>query len=397
MILDYLKIAFYMIRAKPVRSALSLLGIYIGILALVLILSIQEAVRQELEDLYRTQGAQVVLVFPGFNETTHKVGQLSFDHVRLLSGLKEVESTLLRMSKEEEVKSPSVSQRIDISGVDESFVTLYRLPLKRGRLFLPSEVTTRQPVCLLTQSAAQKLFPYTDPLNGRLAMLGATFQVIGIVDWQEATSQRTFMQDVGALVPFTWLSNNGEGMSPMTCLEVRMRPDIAPETAVQIVKKTISHDDSERAKLYLIMTLEKFFQKKRETNEQTRRSLLAIAAVSLLVGGIGVANVMLTSVTERTREVGLRKALGARRIDILMQFLVESSVLSATGGLLAGLSGWIIIGILPSLVKNAPHLIFPQSEVAACLLLTLVIGLIAGLYPASRAAALQPAEALRYE
>ncbi len=399
MFFEYLKIAFYMMRAKPVRSVLSLLGIYIGILALIIILSIHQGVRQDLDNLYRTRGAQIVLVFPSFNETTHKVGQLTVDQVNLLTTVKGVESALLRMSKEEELKSSSFALRHQVVGVDAAFLPLYRVPLKRGRLFLASEVSTRQPVCVLTQEAAHKLFPVTDPLQGRVTMLGSAFEVIGIVDWQETTSQRTFMENVGAFVPHPWLSSASpsEGMGPFTCLEVRLQSEIAPAAAVQLVRRTLSHDDEDRAKQYMIMTLENFFRRKRETNEQTMRSLLAIAAISLLVGGIGVANVMLTSVTERTREVGLRKALGARRTDILLQFLVESSVLSGAGGFLAGLSGWVIIAVLPSLLKNSPHLIFPPSEVAACLLLTLVIGLIAGIYPASRAAALPPAEALRYE
>jgi putative ABC transport system permease protein len=219
---------------------------------------------------------------------------------------------------------------------------------------------------------------------------------VGIVDWQEAVSQRTFfMSNPDVLVPFTWLSSNSSGM--ITPIEVRLRPDMPPPAAVELAREEISHHDAGRAKAYSIMTLDEFFRRKKESNERTLRSLLAIAAVSLLVGGIGVANVMLTSVTERTREVGLRKALGARRRDILIQFLVESSVLTAAGGLLAAVSGWLVVNIIPSLFKDAPNWVFPGWEVGACLVLTMLIGLVAGLYPASRAAALSPVEALRYE
>src|SRR5689334_30970 len=106
MFLDYFKIAFYMIRSKPVRSALSLLGIYIGILALVVILAIHEGVRQDLDNLYRTSGAQIVLVFPAFNESSHKMGQLNVDLLNLLSNVNGVESAMLRTNREEQVKGP---------------------------------------------------------------------------------------------------------------------------------------------------------------------------------------------------------------------------------------------------------------------------------------------------
>jgi len=384
-----------MLRARPVRSVLSLLGIYIGVLALIVILAIHEGTRQLLENLYSTQGARVVLVFPGFDRDTKSVGRIEPEDAKRLSSVPGIDSALLLLTQEGEIRSSAGALQAHYAGTDASFVPLYRIPIMRGREFLPSEVATRQPVCLLSDSAAQKLFPVTDPLNARVTLAATVFQVIGIFQWRGPVTQRTFAENLDALVPFPWVSPAAEMAAP--ALEVRVHSDIAPRAAVELVKHAMSHGDVGRAKLFTVLTLENYFRKRRESNDQALKSLLAIAAVSLFVGGIGIANVMLTSVTERTREVGLRKAVGARRRDILMQFLVESSVLSATGGLLAGLSGWIAVNVIPVLFEKSPNLVFPRWQVGACLVLTLVIGLVAGLYPASRAAALSPAEALRYE
>lgn len=405
MFLDYLKVALWMMRAKPVRAVLSLLGIFIGVLALVVILAIHEGARHSIDELYRTEGVRVFIVMPSFDEATMKMGNLTLDDATRLAQSPDILSVLPRLVSEREVRSLHGSSKAPIMGIDAAFIPVYRVPLLAGRVLLDKEVFFRQPVCLLTDKGEHRLFPLGGAVGQMIDIQGTPFEVVGVVKWNSDISQRAFAGgEPEILAPVSWLAKERDSsedrgrdnfMIPM--IEIRAAPEKPSEAVVKTIRATLSHHDASRSKLYTIESLEEYLQGSRESVARMLKSLLAIAAISLLVGGIGVANVMLTSVTERTREIGVRKALGARRHDILFQFLVESSVLTASGGVLAVAIGGIGIAVLPVFLQTPLPLIIPKLPVAGCLLLTFAIGLIAGAYPASRAAALSPAEALRYE
>jgi putative ABC transport system permease protein len=226
-------------------------------------------------------------------------------------------------------------------------------------------------------------------------MQGAFYQVVGIVDWTLLVGQRTSISDLDMMVPSGRVPVQDQRFYPV--IEVRVDPQIPARRARELVNNVISRNDPQRGLQYFIRSLDQSVERNREFNEKILGGLLGIAAISLLVGGIGIANVMVTSVTERTREVGIRKALGARRIDILAQFIIESCALCVIGGLAAVVTGALGISVVPAFIPLATPLILPAGPVAGCLALTLAIGIIAGGYPASRAAGLTPAEALRYE
>jgi putative ABC transport system permease protein len=395
MLADYFKIAFLMMRAKPVRAALSLLGIYIGVLALVIILSIREGIRFELDNLFRTEGAHVIFVHPGYDATRKKIGRLEKEDLDLLRVTHGVLRAFPRGTVEKPAQSPETTIQARMIGIDAQFPMVYRVPLVKGRFFIDKEVEQRAEVCLLTQDAAKKLFPTKEPIGSSLFIQGRAFDVIGIVDWTLPVSQRTSFPEVDVLVPAGSLVM-GYSKTYAT-LEVRVDPKMSSRRALDLVKGVVSRGDVQREALYFVRSLAQGVERNKSFNEKILAGLLGIAAISLLVGGIGIANVMITSVTERTKEVGIRKALGAKRLDILAQFTVESCVLCVMGGGAAVATGALGVFLLPHFMKIPFTPVLPLAPVAGCLALTLLIGAIAGSYPASRAASLSAADALRYE
>jgi putative ABC transport system permease protein len=398
MILDYLKISFLMMRSKPVRSFLSLLGIYIGVLSLVIILAIRHGIQHQIEDLYRTYGARVIFVQPGFDQTSRQIGHLTRDDVVRLNETPGILSALSRTSTEFDVRTAAATHHAKIIGIDDQFIALYRVRLLRGRTFIQEEVSKKQPVCLLSDAIGKTLFPLSDPMGTTIDLNGMAFHVIGIVDWSHEAGARSSITDADIFVPPDWLrSSDANDNEMISMLEVRVSETISPAQAVRLVKTTISHDSPQRENLYFVRSIDQMVERSRRFNDKILGGLLGIAGISLLVGGIGVANVMVTSVTERTREVGIRKALGARRVDILYQFLVESIVLSASGGVLAVGTGMLGVQVVPLLFSVSAEPVVPLAPALGCVAVTIVIGLLAGVYPASYAAHLSPAEALRYE
>lgn len=395
--LDYLRTALWMVKAKPVRAALSVTGIFVGVLALAVILCVSEGVKRTLAESFSTRGATIFFVYPGFDQATRSVGRVTPDDLIRLREIPGIVSVLPRRTLDWTARSESGSSALRVTGVDADFFQVYRIRFLRGRPFTKAETERRSPVCVLTQEKAVELFPYADPVGASLTLNGVSFQVIGVVEWEFGAGVRTNLFDTTAFVSMAWVEGDAPAASFFSVTEVRAAADLPPREVQRRITAVLTRGESSREKLFMLRSLDEMGEKMREMQDRILRGLLAIAAISLLVGAIGIANIMITSVTERTREVGVRKAVGAGRIDILLQFLVESAVLTGLGGACAVSLAAFSTLVVPALLGVQWPLAVPWIQLGFCLAGSLAVGVIAGLYPANQAARLSPAEALRYE
>ena len=285
---------------------------------------------------------------------------------------------------------------IRFSGINEHFIETSQYPIDLGRNFTPEDVDLRRPVAIIGQTIVDKLFPAESPLGRVIKVNGHTYTVIGTF----AAKGTIFGgdQDGTVMVPITrFLEDNGSKHSSINI--ATEAPNQAGYndtldkgmTAMRIVRGLRPEEEND-FELYSNDSLIAAFAKVADAVSQ---GAFVISAIALLAAGVGIMNIMLVSVTERTKEIGVRKSIGARRVNILTQFLIEAVVLSLAGGL-AGIFLGVVVGDCLALKMNVP-VVFPWGWAAAGMLVCTAIGVGFGFYPALRAATLDPIEALRYE
>ncbi len=282
-----------------------------------------------------------------------------------------------------------------LRGVEESFLDTGQVDLKQGRFFTSFESRHREPVAVIGADATKALFGPENPLGKRINVDGEELQVIGTMNrptasFFDSSDNRVFMpfhamkkmypnaQDVSFIV------TSADGMLPRTMDEVRS------------ILRTQRHVAPNKPDNFDLSTAQQMVEQFRQITSMTFLVMIVLSSIGLLVGGIGVMNIMLVSVTERTREIGIRKAIGARRSDIVTQFLCEAAVLTGLGGLFGLLLGWMI-AMLSKLVFSSLPTHVPAWAAISGITVSVAVGLFFGIWPASKAAKLDPVTALRYE
>ncbi len=395
------KLAARGIRSNIMRAFLTSLGIIIGVAAVIIIIAIGEGARAEVLGSIESLGTNIIFVMQGEGKPVKSPGQSSQLNMDVMEELEKMVPHLESIAADAsrsgiQVKFGKDAVSSTIIGVTGGYLDVRGYEVAEGRAFTADEIARGELVAMVSEDMASDLFKGTEPVGQKVSSAGMTFRVIGVF---KSEGTNFFQQMAGfrilqMLLPMNTVQRRITGGEQLTSIYLKIDDAKYMDAAAAA---------TERA-LLIKMGYEENF---RVTNQAdildimstvtgTMTYLLAgIAAVSLVVGGIGIMNIMLVSVTERIREIGIRKALGATKRDILAQFLMEAVMISFSGGAVGMLMGWGVASLV-SRLAGWPSLV-PWYSIALALGFSLGIGLFFGVYPANKAASLQPVDALRYE
>ena len=389
------------IRAAKLRAFLTTLGVVIGVLAIILLVALGQGVRDYLADTFASLGANVIQISPGKRDTrggpmppmpgaAHKLTRedeealarrvYSIDGV---SGIVNGAATLGYQNR----KRDSFA-----FGVGERFIELRNLRVDAGRFFDEEDVSGHRRYAVLGRTIQRELFGDENPLGKTMKIADSEFRVIGIME-HKGTSLGFDMDDV-VFIPST-SALDLFALDGYTSLMARARDKASTDAAIADITQVLKrrHDNQED---FTVVSQDELLSTVNAIMGTMTLVLMAIASIALVVGGIGIANIMLVSVRERTREIGVRRAVGATRSSILWQFLVESVVIALLGGLIALAIGGATIGLVRLAVPNLPIRLSP-SLVLTAIGFAAIVGVVSGVMPARSAARLDPVAALRFE
>ncbi len=405
---DLVSSAARALRSNPMRSALTALGVIIGVASVVAMMALGSGAQVQIERSIASLGSNLLIVAPGAPRGAGGVrGQsggwdsLTLDDAAAIA--QQVEDVMVVAPSQRsraQIIANGLNWNAQVEGVTPAYLIARDWRIAAGRFFDDTEERQARRVVVLGATVAGELFPNIDPIGETVRINGGSFEVIGVLESKGQTGFGMDQDDV-VLAPFTTVKRRISGRNRRADTVSQISVKAASEGALGRVEEDVTnllrqrHRTREGEDDFTVQNLSSITETAQQATQVFGALLGGIAAVSLLVGGIGIMNIMLVSVTERTREIGLRKALGARQADILHQFGLEAVTLSVAGGVIGLLLGVLGAWLMTSLF-NLPLVVAPHNAIMAIAFSGLV-GVLFGAYPAWRAAKLDPIEALRRE
>ena len=387
------RMAISSILSKKLRSFLTMLGIIIGVASVIILTSIMGGVTSQVTETFDSIGATSITVTAFGRGDTRKIDPEDLyavidEHPELFSGLSPSVSV-----NGNNIRSTSASDSISatVKGVSEDYVNIAVMTVEQGRFLQYIDIAKLQKVCVIGTYVEQELFGKGQALGQTVKINGTPYTVVGVLE-ETAESEKN-SADAVIYLPYT-VASRQNGTNVISSYTVAAKSEEVIDAAVaqleQSLQRILGSDDN-----YIVIAMKEIVEQMEEILGILSAALVAIAGISLLVGGIGIMNIMLVTVTERTREIGIRKALGAKNGSILQQFVIEAATVSGIGGVI-GIGTGIGVAYLVGNLLNMP--VSPTiTSVAVSFGVSVTIGILFGFLPAKKAAGLNPIDALRYE
>ncbi len=407
-----IELGFKSLMLRKLRSGLTILGIIFGVCSVITMLAVGNGAAYEAQERIKELGSNNIIIESIKSSEsdseeqadTFKYGLTRADQTTIQTSIPDIVGVVPQRIMNESVVYKDKSKSAQVIGTLSSVSEVANISLVKGRFLCELDITQQNNVCVINQSLSDEIFKYRDPLTCQLKIKNAYFNIVGISSEQGDSEQKTASYSVyiplstmrarfGDLVIKNASGSFSAEQIELSKLVIQMKDTDAVLTAetqiLNILKRT--HKDKD----YKLTVPLQLLKQAEETQRMFNIVLGSIAAISLLVGGIGIMNIMLATVTERTREIGLRRALGAKKKDIITQFMVESVLLSLIGGFIGVLFGILMPQVI-SKFTDMNAIISPGSVLLAFIISALT-GIIFGIYPAAMSAQLDPIEALRNE